>query len=139
MGGVATRPGRGRKPKPTKQKALAGNPGKRKLNEAEPDFGTMTGADAPEWMPDLAGSMWETVVPLLCGQHVSAREPHAMHQSWRSVLATWRRGGGTQRRGRWCRVGKEFGLAIAVAAPTEVEAHDDAESGAIADTKDGAQ
>lgn len=90
MGGVATRPGRGRKPKPTKQKALAGNPGKRKLNSAEPDFGLMAGADAPEWMPDLARSMWETVVPLLCGQNVLA--PTDLHNVEAFCLAysRWR-------------------------------------------------
>ncbi|MEF9671929.1 hypothetical protein QNM99_03765 [Pseudomonas sp. PCH446] len=36
MGGTATVAGRGRKPKPTAQKKLAGNPGKRALNHDEP-------------------------------------------------------------------------------------------------------
>lgn len=90
MGGVATRPGRGRKPKPTKQKQLAGNPGKRKLNAAEPDFGSIEGADAPEWLPELARQMWETVVPLLCAQHVLA--PTDLHNVEAFCLAynRWR-------------------------------------------------
>ncbi|MCR8931942.1 MULTISPECIES: hypothetical protein [unclassified Pseudomonas] len=42
MGGTATVAGRGRKPKPTAKKALAGNPGKRALNTSEPQFSEIT-------------------------------------------------------------------------------------------------
>lgn len=70
MGGIATRPGRGRKAKPTKQKRLAGNPGKRRLNDSEPSFGVLTGVDAPDWMPELAQQMWATLVPPLCREQV---------------------------------------------------------------------
>ena len=38
MTGIATTPGRGRKPTPTKVKERRGNPGKRKLNKDEPEF-----------------------------------------------------------------------------------------------------
>lgn len=70
MGGVAKVPGRGRKPKPTARKEAAGNPGKRALNKDEPDFGVVTGIDAPEWIIGHAKEMWDRVVPLLCKQKV---------------------------------------------------------------------
>ncbi|MDV7837578.1 phage terminase small subunit P27 family, partial [Pseudomonas aeruginosa] len=47
MAGVARVAGRGRKPKPTAKKALAGNPGKRALNKDEPKFSDVTDIDAP--------------------------------------------------------------------------------------------
>lgn len=68
MAGVASRSGR--KPKPVAQKKLAGNPGKRALNTAEPDFGLVKNIDCPIWMGDQGRELWETVVPLLCGQKV---------------------------------------------------------------------
>lgn len=70
MGGIATVPGRGRKPKPTARKKAAGNPGKRKLNEDEPDFGLVTNIDPPDWITGVARDMWLRVAPLLCSQHV---------------------------------------------------------------------
>lgn len=70
MTGIAKVPGRGRKPKSTSRKEAAGNPGKRPLNKEEPDFGAVTGVDAPEWIIGHARAMWERVVPLLCGQKV---------------------------------------------------------------------
>jgi len=60
----------GRRPKPTAQKALAGNPGKRALNKSEPTFAELTAVDPPEWLPELAVTMWETVVPQLLGEQV---------------------------------------------------------------------
>lgn len=68
MAGVAGKSGR--KPKPTSQKQLAGNPGKRALNVAEPDFGQVTNIDCPEWLGEHGRSLWEHIVPLLCGQKV---------------------------------------------------------------------
>lgn len=63
MGGIATVAGRGRKPKPTAQKRLAGNPGQRPLNENEPQFTELKNVEPPEWMPELAVIMWQTVMP----------------------------------------------------------------------------
>lgn len=68
MAGVAGKSGR--KPKPVAQKQLAGNPGKRALNTAEPDFGLVTNIDCPIWMGEYGRQLWETVAPLLCGQKV---------------------------------------------------------------------
>lgn len=70
MGGIATVPGRGRKAKPTARKKAAGNPGKRALNDAEPDFGLVTNVDPPEWITGYARDMWLRVAPLLCRQKV---------------------------------------------------------------------
>jgi P27 family predicted phage terminase small subunit len=70
MGGIATVAGRGRKPKPTARKKAAGNPGKRALNKAEPDFGLVTNIDPPAWITEAARDMWGRVAPLLLRQKV---------------------------------------------------------------------
>lgn len=70
MGGIATVSGRGRKPKPTAKKVAAGNPGKRKLNLDEPDFGLVTDIDPPEWITGEARDMWQRVAPPLLKQKV---------------------------------------------------------------------
>lgn len=72
MGGTATVAGRGRKPKPTAKKLLAGNPGKRALNKAEPEFSKITNVDPPEWLSDRASQMWRMVVPELLRENVVA-------------------------------------------------------------------
>lgn len=72
MGGTATVAGRGRKPKPTAKKQLAGNPGKRALNTAEPKFSQVTDIDPPEWLSDRAATMWKMLVPELLREHVVA-------------------------------------------------------------------
>jgi len=50
---------RGPAPKPTAQKVLEGNLGKRKLNTAEPQFAE--GAVPPPWLNDRAGAEWALV------------------------------------------------------------------------------
>ena len=90
MGGVATLPGRGRKPKPTKQKQLAGNPGKRALNNNEPEFTKLTKVDAPAWMPELAIGMWETIVPdLLANDVLTVPDLHNV-ESFCMAYCRWR-------------------------------------------------
>lgn len=54
---------RGRRPKPTKLKVLAGNPGKRPLPEGEPQFSGIP--QCPEWLTDEAKAIWADVVPEL--------------------------------------------------------------------------
>lgn len=68
MPGVAGRSGR--RPKPVAKKQLAGNPGKRKLNTEEPDFGLVRSIDCPIWMGEFGREMWDTVCPLLCRERV---------------------------------------------------------------------
>ena len=53
----------GRKPKPTKLKLLQGNPGKRPLNDAEPQ--PRAGAICPAWLDSVAKAHWKTVAPEL--------------------------------------------------------------------------
>ncbi|MDH0745282.1 phage terminase small subunit P27 family [Pseudomonas sp. GD03842] len=72
MGGTATVAGRGRKPKPTAKKALAGNPGKRALNTSEPNFSTVQNVDPPEWLSERAATMWKMIVPELLREKVVA-------------------------------------------------------------------
>lgn len=64
--------GKGRKPKPTAQKKLAGNPGKRKLNEDEPQFDAVTNVEAPAHLADFkyAVEQWDTLAPQLCTRGV---------------------------------------------------------------------
>lgn len=70
MAGAAGRSGR--RPKPTAKKLLAGNPGKRALNQAEPDFELVLNIDCPEWMGDNGRMLWETVAPQLCQERILA-------------------------------------------------------------------
>ncbi|VVN74163.1 phage terminase small subunit P27 family [Pseudomonas fluorescens] len=72
MGGTATVAGRGRKPKPTAKKELAGNPGKRGLNKSEPQFSKITNVEPPEWLSDRASTMWNMIVPELLRENVVA-------------------------------------------------------------------
>lgn len=70
MAGVKGRSGR--TPKPTAKKVLAGNPGKRALNKAEPQFSQITNVDPPEWLSDRAATMWKMIVPELLRENVVA-------------------------------------------------------------------
>jgi P27 family predicted phage terminase small subunit len=59
---------RGRKPKPTEQKKLAGNPGKRPINAVEPQLPVSSGFDAVplELAADGAASTeWQRTAPML--------------------------------------------------------------------------
>jgi len=90
MGGIATVPGRGRKPKPTKQKQLAGNPGKRALNNNEPEFTKLTKVEPPAWMPDIAIGMWETIMPdLLTNDVLTVPDLHNV-ESFCMAYCRWR-------------------------------------------------
>tara|TARA_R100000935_G_scaffold58049_1_gene93685 strand:+ start:76 stop:558 length:483 start_codon:yes stop_codon:yes gene_type:complete len=70
MTGTAKVPGRGRKAKPTARKKLAGNPGKRALNNDEPEFSKVTNIEPPEWMTDRAQTMWGMLIPELLREKV---------------------------------------------------------------------
>ena len=81
---------RGRKPKPTALKKLAGNPGKRKLNDAEPDFTEITDVEPPAWLPDLAVEMWQTVMPeLLAAKVLTVPDLHNV-EAFCTAYAMWR-------------------------------------------------
>ena len=57
---------RGPAAKPTKLKLLAGNPGKQRLNRAEPRFGVDSGC--PEGLSLEAQALWATLAPPLRAQ-----------------------------------------------------------------------
>ena len=88
MSGVKGRSGR--RPKPTAQKALAGNPGKRALNKAEPQFSEITQVDPPEWMQPLAIQMWEMVLPELLAQKIVCITDLHNVEAFCTAYANWR-------------------------------------------------
>lgn len=57
------------KPKPTALKILHGNPGKRKLNELEPQYEAGI-PDKPEWFDVYASQEWDRLTCNLNGQRV---------------------------------------------------------------------
>ena len=61
------RPGQGRKPKPNAQKKASGS---RHVKANEPSFTSITSAEPPEWLDDMAAGMWNTVCPELCSQKI---------------------------------------------------------------------
>ena len=67
MSGIASVPGRGRKPKPQEVKKASGNPGKRPLNKHAPEFSAVVDIEVPEYMEalDYAPVIWKSVVPEL--------------------------------------------------------------------------
>lgn len=67
MGGIASIPGRGRKPKPQEDKKARGNPGNRPLNNNVPEFSQVVNIDVPSYMENLefAPVMWKSIVPEL--------------------------------------------------------------------------
>jgi P27 family predicted phage terminase small subunit len=90
MGGIATVAGRGRKPKPTARKKAAGNPGKRAINNDEPDFGLVTNIDAPAWITGEARDMWGRVAPPLLKQKVLQVTDLHNVEAFCMAYGTWR-------------------------------------------------
>lgn len=80
----------GRRPKPTQQKVVAGNPGKRALNKAEPQFTQITHVDPPDWMQPLAIRMWETVMPELLAQKIVCITDLHNVEGFCTAYANWR-------------------------------------------------
>ncbi|MFA9488958.1 MULTISPECIES: phage terminase small subunit P27 family [unclassified Mannheimia] len=71
MTGKATTPGRGRKPIPTKVKERRGNPGKRKLNQDEPEFSPFNEHSPPPPQLNEDGQrMWAFLLKELLPQGV---------------------------------------------------------------------
>lgn len=82
---------RGRKPKPTAQKVLEGNPGKRPLNAQEPEFPPPVDATPPE-LADNAHALheWARLCPLLEAARVTTEADRgsliALCLSWSQYL-----------------------------------------------------
>ncbi|KLU14902.1 MULTISPECIES: phage terminase small subunit P27 family [Xenorhabdus] len=85
----------GRRPKPTARKALAGNPGKRKLNRDEPTFTPLTSVAPPDWFAEsdlsLAVVMWELTSKELCAQGLLCVTDLAVLERWCVAYEFWRR------------------------------------------------
>lgn len=90
MGGTATVAGRGRKPKPTAKKLLAGNPGKRALNKAEPEFSRITDVDPPDWLSERATTMWKMLLPELLRENVIALTDLHNVELFCTAYSNWR-------------------------------------------------
>lgn len=81
---------RGRKPKPTAQKLLAGNPGKRPLNKHEPQAPTLTSADPPLWLTDLAREAWDWYAPrLIASKTLTETDLHNL-EAFCAAYSRWR-------------------------------------------------
>lgn len=90
MTGTAKVPGRGRKAKPTARKQLAGNPGKRALNTAEPKFSDVTNIDPPDWLSSRAETMWRMLVPELLREKVLCITDLHNVEAFCSAYSKWR-------------------------------------------------
>jgi len=88
----------GRKPKPTQVKLLNGNPGKRPLNEREPEYPVGL-LDAPRNLSDVGRKEWLRVGNLLCQQRVLTQADFAVlavycwnFQEWIRVTNAFKNG-----------------------------------------------
>lgn len=79
---------RGRKPLPTAQKKLRGNPGKRKLNNEEPVY-TRRAPDCPEYLTGLARKEWTRVVNLLAAAGVVVEIDRAALAAYCDAYQRW--------------------------------------------------
>lgn len=93
MAGSAAVPGRGRKPKPTALKALAGNPGKRALNKAEPTFTPLLNVECPAWLAadEWAPTLWDMLMKELCGAEVLCLTDLHNLEAFCAAYSRWRR------------------------------------------------
>ncbi|MAD75152.1 MAG: phage terminase small subunit P27 family [Rheinheimera sp.] len=90
MSGTQIVAGRGRKPKPTARKRAAGNPGKRKLNDQEPDFSIIHSVETPEWLSENARVMFKLVTDELCREQVlTATDLHNV-EAFCTSYSNWR-------------------------------------------------
>ena len=80
---------KGRKPKPTEIKKLEGNPGKRKLNEKEPQP-EKTAPDCPEWLENEAKAEWERLAVHLEALGVLTIVDRAAFAGYCECFARWK-------------------------------------------------
>ena len=78
---------RGRRPKPTAQKKLAGNPGKRALNKNEPNFAGVP--ECPDWLTPLAKDEWQRVTGELSALNMLRSVDTATLASYCQSYARW--------------------------------------------------
>lgn len=79
---------RGRPPKPSAEKKLNGNPGRRPLNEQEP---AATGDPIkPSWLDEEASSFWDSVVPRLVTMGVAKEADSELLAAMSRWWSIWR-------------------------------------------------
>lgn len=80
---------KGRKPKPTAIKKLEGNPGKRKLNQNEPQP-EKTAPECPKWLTDDAKAEWERLAVHLETLGVLTEVDMAAFAGYCECFARWK-------------------------------------------------
>ena len=80
----------GRKPKPTAVKRLEGNPGRRPLNDDEPQPAESLGLDAPSYLDDCAAGEWRRLAAELESQNLLTSWDEAVFASYCQCFAQWR-------------------------------------------------
>ena len=81
---------RGPAPEPTALKRLKGNPGRRKLNDAEPQPRQAGQPSAPKWLPEAAREEWRRVVNELHATGVLTTVDLAVLEAYCISYANWR-------------------------------------------------
>jgi P27 family predicted phage terminase small subunit len=81
---------RGRKPKPTHLKVIAGNPGKRPLS-SDPIRLPSFQVDPPEFLDDYGKAAWRQVVPVLVEKGMFTKLDHVALATWCAAYSQWRR------------------------------------------------
>jgi P27 family predicted phage terminase small subunit len=79
---------RGRKPKPTLHKVLAGNPGHRPLNDREP-IPPLEIPDCPEHLQGEARAEWFRICPTLRTMDLLTTADHALLEAYCVIYARW--------------------------------------------------
>ena len=93
MAGKAAVPGRGRKSTPTSRKLLAGNPGKRAINQLEPTFTPLINVACPEWLAEdeFAATLWDMLIGELCGAQVLCITDLHNLEAFCAAYSRWRK------------------------------------------------
>ena len=80
----------GRKPKPTAVKRLEGNPGRRPLNDDEPQPAKSISLDAPSYLDDCAAGEWRRLAEELQSQNLLTSWDEAVFASYCQCFSQWR-------------------------------------------------
>lgn len=88
---------RGPPPEPTRLKLLKGNPGKRRLNTAEP-APEIKAPDCPKWLTKVAREEWNRVLPELLRLQVISMLDRAALAGYCQSYANWRHAQGILKR-----------------------------------------
>lgn len=78
---------RGRKPKPTRIKQLAGNPGRRRLNKREPSVRGIP--ECPAHLDSLAREEWGRILPILTGMQILGSIDQGALAAYCQAYSTW--------------------------------------------------